>query len=169
MDFQKKLTSDKFVVLAEMNIPKGVDVSDLTINTRLLKSRIDAVILPDMDNGIMHMSSIGSGVVMLRQGFEPIIHLCGRDRNRMALQGDLLSAHILGIRNLLIVQGEDMTNGDHQEAKPVDDLDGPGLISMVDTLNNGRDLSGFELIGKPEFFAGVSIPPIVDDAHLDIQ
>lgn len=167
MDFQKKLASDKFVVLAEMNIPKGVDVSDLTINTRLLKSRIDAVILPDMDNGIMHMSSIGSGVVMLRQGFEPIIHLCGRDRNRMALQGDLLSAHILGIRNLLIVQGEDMTNGDHQEAKPVDDLDGPGLISMVDTLNNGRDLSGFELIGKPEFFAGVSIPPIVDDAHLD--
>ncbi len=167
MDFKKKLASDKFVVLAEMNIPKGIDISDLTVNTRLLKSRIDAIILPDMDNGIMHMSSIGSGVVMLRQGLEPLIHLCGRDRNRIALQGDLLSAHILGIRNLLVVQGEDMTNGDHQNARPVDDLDIPGLISMVDTLNNGTDLSGFELIGKPDFFTGFSIPPIIDDAHLD--
>ncbi|MCP4023757.1 MAG: 5,10-methylenetetrahydrofolate reductase [Desulfobacteraceae bacterium] len=167
MGFQKKLTKGEFAVLAEINTPKGVDISELTMNTRFLKSRIDAVILPDMDNGIMHMSSLGSGAIMLQQGLEPLIHVCGRDRNRMALQGDLLSAHILGIQNLLFVQAEEMANSDHQDATPVNDLDEKGLIHMVKSLNSGKDLSGFELSGTPDFFMGFAMPSILDDTQLE--
>lgn len=167
MSFKKKLTSGEFVVLAEINTPKGVDISDLTGNTRHLKSRVDAVVLPDTDNGTMHMSGMGSGTVMLQQGLEPIVHICGRDRNRIALQSDLLSAHILGIRNLLVVQAEDMENTDHQDAVPVNDLDESGILRAIETLNAGTDLSGFELTGSPDFFTGCTLPPITDEAHLD--
>lgn len=167
MGLKEKLTSGEFVVLAEINTPKGIDISELTINTRYLKSRIDAVVLPDMDHGTMRLSSVGSGSVMLQQGLEPVIHFCGRDRNRIALQGDLLTAHVLGIRNLLVVQAEDIENSDHQDAKPVNDLDEAGLLRTVSTLNNGSDLSGFELSGAPDFFAGCALPSIIDDAHLE--
>lgn len=167
MGLKEKLTSGEFVVLAEINTPKGIDISELTINTRVLKSRIDAVVLPDMDHGTMRMSSIGSGSVMLQQGLEPVIHFNGRDRNRIALQGDLLTAHVLGIRNLLVVQAEDIENSDHQDAIPVNDLDEASLIRTVSTLNSGSDLSGFELTGSPDFYTGYSLPSIIDDDHLE--
>lgn len=167
MSFREKLTSGEFVILAEMNTPKGIDISSLTLGARHLKSRVDAVVLPDTDNGTMHMSAMGSGMVMLNQGIEPMVHVCGRDRNRIALQSDLLSAHLLGIQNLLVVQAESMENSDHQDARPVDDLDESGIIRTIETLNRGTDLSGFELNGSPDFFAGCSLPPIIDEAHLD--
>ena len=169
MGFQSKLYNGEFVVLAEMNTPKGVDISELAMNARLLKSRIDAVVLTDMDDGIMHMSSIGSGSAILQQGLEPLVHICGRDRNRMALQGDLLSAYVLGIRNLLVVQAEEMENSDHQDAKTVNDLDEAGIIQMINTLGSGKDLSGFDLAGSPDFFTGCALPAIKDETHLEAE
>jgi methylenetetrahydrofolate reductase (NADPH) len=99
MSFQKRLASGEFVVLAEMNTPKGVDISQLITNARRIKGRVDAVSVPDMDNGVMRMSALAGGVLMQQQGIEAIIHTYCRDRNRMALQGDLLAAHVLGIQN----------------------------------------------------------------------
>lgn len=167
MTFQNKLSKGDLVMLAEMNTPKGVDISDLVTSARHLKSRIDAVVIPDMDNGVMHMSALAGGAIIRQQGLEPMIHIYGRDRNRMALQGDVLAAHVLGIHNLLVVQGEEITNGDHQDAKPVDDLNELDLLAMIHTLSKGTDLAGFELKGKPEFFTGYQVQPIRDDDHLE--
>ena len=96
MSFQKRLSSGEFVVLAEMNTPKGVDISRLVTDARRINGRVDAIVIPDMDNGVMRMSALAGGVLMNQQGIEPIIHIYTRDRNRMALQGDLLAAHVLG-------------------------------------------------------------------------
>lgn len=169
MSFQEKLSSGDFAVLAEMNPPKGIDISDLITHARHLKSRIDAVVIPDMDTGVMQMSALACGALMKQQGIEPMIHIYGRDRNRMALQGDLLAAHVLGIHNVLAVQGEEMVNGDHPDAAVVNDLDDLGLVSMVATLKKGSDLAGFDLKGTPELFVGCSAAPVADAAQLDAE
>ncbi|WP_022668682.1 methylenetetrahydrofolate reductase [Desulfospira joergensenii] len=169
MSFQSKLSSGEFAVLAEVDTPKGIDISDLVSNARHLKSRVDAVVIPDMDNGVMHMSALASGSLMHQQGIEPLIHVYGRDRNRMVLQGDLLSAHVLGIHNLLVVKGEDMINGDHPDAKIVDDLDEIGILEMIRSLNSGKDMAGFDLRGKPELKAGYAVPPIADENQLSLE
>jgi methylenetetrahydrofolate reductase (NADPH) len=166
MSLKKKLSAGEFVVMAEMHTPKGVDISEIVTNARRLKGRVDAVVIPDMDNGIMHMSALAGGVLMKQQGLEAMIHVYGRDRNRMALQGDLLAAHVLGISNLLVVRGEEMINGDHRDARIVDDLDEVGIINMIRTLQGGLDMAGFELKGAPEFTVGCAIAPVVDDAQL---
>lgn len=163
MSFQKRLTSGEFVVLAEMNTPKGVDISELVTNARRIKGRVDAVIVPDMDNGIMRMSALAGGVLMHQQGVESIIHVYCRDRNRMALQGDILAAHVLGIQNLVVVHSEEMAKSDHRDAITVDDLDELELLSAVRTLQNGVDMAGFELNGSPSFTMGCTMAPSADD------
>lgn len=162
MSFQKRLTSGEFVVLAEMNMPKGVDISDLVTHARHIKGRVDAVVIPDMDNGIMKLSAIAGGVIMQNQGMEAVIHVYGRDRNRMALQGDILGAHVLGIHNLIVVRGENMADSDHRDAKPVDDLDELGLLSAIQSLQEGVDLSGFDLNSSPSFITGCTMAPFTD-------
>ncbi len=169
MNLKNKLTNGEFSVIAEMSTPKGVDISDLVTSARNLKSRVDAVVIPDMDNGVMHMSAIAGAALVRQQGIEPMIHVYGRDRNRMALQGDMLAAHVLGIPNLLVVQGEEMSLGDHQDAKLVDDLNERDILVMVDTLKKGSDLAGFELKGSPDFFAGCQVNPMTDDKDLDAE
>ncbi|HSQ83972.1 MAG TPA: methylenetetrahydrofolate reductase [Desulfobacterales bacterium] len=163
MSFQKRLTSGEFVVLAEMNTPKGVDISELVTNARRIKGRVDAVVVPDMDNGIMRMSALAGGVLMHQQGVESIIHVYCRDRNRMALQGDILAAHVLGIQNLVVVHSEEMAKSDHRDAITVDDLDELELLGAVQTLQNGVDMAGFELNGSPSFTMGCTIAPSADD------
>lgn len=163
MSFQKRLTSGEFVVLAEMNTPKGVDISELVTNARRIKGRVDAVIVPDMDNGIMRMSALAGGVLMHQQGVESIIHVYCRDRNRMALQGDILAAHVLGIQNLVVVHSEEMAKSDHRDAITVDDLDELELLGAVQTLQNGVDMAGFELNGSPSFTMGCTMAPSADD------
>lgn len=169
MSFQAKLTSGEFVVLAEMDTPKGVDISDLVTNVRYLKSRVDAVVIPDLDNGVMHLGALAGGSIMRQQGMEPLIHVCGRDKNRMALQGDLLSAHVLGIHNIMVVKAEEMINGDHPDARTVDDLDETGILSMIKSLTSGTDMAGFELRGKPVLTPGIAVPPIADTEQLKRQ
>lgn len=167
MSFQKRLSKGEFVVLAEMDTPKGVDISDLVTNARRIKGRVDAVIIPDMGDGMMRMSGFGGAVLMQQQGIEAIVHVYGRDRNRMAIQGDLLSAYVLGIQGLVVVRGEDMEYGDHRDAKTVNDLDELGLLSAVRTLQEGVDMAGFDLKGSPSFTVGCTMGPYVDDKSLD--
>ena len=163
MSFQKRLSSGEFVVLAEMNTPKGVDISELVTNARHIKGRVDAVVVPDMDNGITKLSALAGGVLMQQQGVEAVIHVYGRDRNRMALQGDILGAHVLGIQNLIVVRGEDMSDCDHRDAKPVEDLDELGLLSAIQSLEEGVDLAGSDLNGSPKFKTGCTMVPFSDD------
>lgn len=169
MSFQKRLQSKEFVVLAEMHTPKGVNISRLVNDARRIKGRVDAIVVPDMDNGIMRMNALAGGVLMQQQGVEAIIHLYCRDRNRMALQGDILAAHVLGLHNLLVVRGEEMSQGDHSEAKVVDDLDESGLLGAIKTLQDGKDMAGFDLDGIPSFFTGANIAPYADEAALTAE
>ena len=167
MSFQKRLISGEFAVLAEMNTPKGVDISELVTNARRIKGRVDAVIIPDMDNGIMRMSALAGGVLMHQQGVEAVVHLYCRDRNRMALQGDILAAHVLGIQNLVVVHSEEMAKGDHQDAKTVNDLDEVELLGAIQTLQKGKDMAGFDLTGVPAFTLGCTIAPTGDEAAFE--
>jgi methylenetetrahydrofolate reductase (NADPH) len=167
MSFRKRLTSGEFVVLAEMNTPKGVDISGLVNNARRIKGRVDAVIVPDMENGIMRMSALAGGVLMHQQGIESIINVYCRDRNRMALQGDILGAHVLGIQNLVVVHSEEMVKGDHRDAKSVDDMDELELLGAIQSLQQGVDMAGFDLNGSPSFTVGCTIAPSGDRDAFD--
>ena len=169
MSFQKRLQANEFVVLAEMHTPKGVNIARLVTDSRRMKGRVDAIVVPDMDNGIMRMSALAGGVIMQQQGMEAIIHVYCRDRNRMALQGDILAAHVLGIQNLIVVHSGDMSQSDHIEAKPVYDLTEVGLVEAIQGLNKGKDMGGFELDGIPSLTTGCTIAPYADDRVLEAE
>lgn len=164
MSLQKRLVAKEFVVLAEMHTPKGVNISRLVNDARRIKGRVDAVIIPDMDNGIMRMSALAGGVLIQQQGIEAVIHVYCRDRNRMALQGDILAAHVLGIQNLIVAHSEDMQEGDHREAKTVNDINEIQLLEAIATLKSGKDMEGFELDGMPSLVTGCTIAPFADAA-----
>lgn len=163
MSFLKRLTGTEFVVLAEMHTPKGVDISRLVNDGRRLKGRLDAVVVPDMDNGIMRQSALAGGVLLQQQGLETIIGVYCRDKNRMALQGDLLAAHVLGVQNLLVSPSADMELSDHRDAKPVYDLDEAGLLGAIATLQGGKDLGGADLDGRPFFTTGCRLATLAAD------
>lgn len=166
MNLEKKLSAGEFVVLAEMNTPKGVDISEFVTNARRIKGRVDAAVIPDMDNGVMRMSALGGGSLMRREGLETVLHVYGRDKNRMALQGDILAAYVMGIRHLVAAPAEKMANGDHRDAKTVEDLDENGILEMIRSLCEGVDLAGFELKGAPAFTTGCVMASVSDDTGL---
>ena len=149
MSFQKRLAAKEFAVLAEMHTPKGINISRLVNDARRLKGRVDAGVVPDMDSGIMRMSALAGGVLLQQQGVETIMHMYCRDRNRMALQGDALAAHVLGIQNIIVADSTDMSESDHSDAAPVNDLNEVELIESLMTLQTGKDMSGFDLDGAP--------------------
>jgi 5,10-methylenetetrahydrofolate reductase len=167
MTFQKRLAAKEFVVLAEMHTPKGVNISRLVNDARKVKGKVDAVVIPGMDNGIMRMSALGGGVLMQQQGIEAIMHVYCRDRNRMALQGDILAAHVLGVQNLIVAHSEDITEGDHREAKPVNDIDEVQLLEAIGKLQKGKDMEGFELDGIPSFNTGCTFGPYTDPKSME--
>jgi 5,10-methylenetetrahydrofolate reductase len=169
MSFQKRLSAGEFVVLAEMNTPKGVNISKMVLDSRRIKGRVDAVIVPDMDNGVMKMSALAGGVLMQQQGLEAIIHVYARDRNSMALQGDILAAHVLGIQNLIVVHSVDMATGDHRNAQPVYEMDETGVLKAIQTLQSGKDLAGFDLDGVPRFTTGCDMESFRDDAGMEAE
>jgi len=169
MTFQKQLAAKEFVVLAEMHTPKGVNISRLVNDARKVKGRVDAVVIPDMDNGIMRMSALAGGVLMQQQGIESVMHVYCRDRNRMALQGDILAAHVLGIQNLIVAHSEDITEGDHREAKPVNDIDEVQLLETIGKLQKGKDMEGFELDGIPTYNTGCTFGNYTDAKSMEAQ
>ena len=167
MSFQKKLAAKEFAVLAEMHTPKGINISRLVNDARRLKGRVDAVVIPDMDNGIMRMSAFAGGVLLQQQGIETVMHTYCRDRNRMALQGDALAAYVLGIQNLIVADSEDMSESDHSDAKTVNDVNEVRLIEALVGLQKGKDMSGFDLDGAPAFTIGCTMAPCADNKACD--
>lgn len=169
MSFQKRLASNEFAVLAEINTPKGINISRLVNDARRLKGRVDAVVVPDMENGIMRMSALAGGILLQQQGVETIMHMYCRDRNRMALQGDALAAHVLGIQNIIVADSADMAESDHSDASAVDDINEVDLINALMGLQKGKDMSGFDLDGAPDYAIGCTLAPFANDSELEIS
>jgi len=161
MDFRKSLSSGKFVKTSEVGPPaippKGVDISQMLEFLEPLKERVHAYNITDLKSSVMRMSALAVAHILKEEGFDPILHFTCRDRNRLALQADLLGAWALGIENILVITGDNVTFGDHPEAKPVFDLDSSELLRTVNKLSEGFDLAGNELKGRPDFFVGAGI------------
>jgi methylenetetrahydrofolate reductase (NADPH) len=157
MPLQEKLTSGEFVILAEIEPPKGTDVSDMVAAATSVKRMVDAFVVPEMNNAVMKLSSLGGALLLANKGLETVLQVCCRDRNRLALQGDLLAAQALGVPTVMAVTGDEITHGDHHEAKAVYDLKLLELIAAIQTLQAGRDLAGVDLKGAPQFLVGSTV------------
>ena len=160
--FEEKLHSGKFLVTTEVGPPKGTDVSELVHHIDLLKDRVDAINVTDHQSSVMRYPSLGGCLLVKERGGEPILQMTCRDRNRMALQADLLFADSRGIRNVLALTGDSVDIGDHPEVKPVFDIESVQLIRMIRTLESGKDAAGNDLRGAPSFCIGASVHPGAD-------
>jgi 5,10-methylenetetrahydrofolate reductase len=157
MHLKNKFDVGKFTFLAEMQPPKGVDVSAMVNSATRVKKTVDAFLVPEMGNAVMRMSALGGAMILQNRGMETIMQVNCRDRNRIALQADLLSAYAAGIINMMGVSGEDPSLGDHHQAKAVHDIDLMTLFKAVATLQTGRDMAGNELAGAPSFLMGANV------------
>ena len=166
MSFISKLRSGKFIITAEISPPKGTDTSRMLGDAALLKGIADAVNVTDNQRAVMRMSSIAACSILQGKGFETIMHITCRDRNRLALQSELIGASALGIRNVLVMSGDHPSKGDHEGAKPVYDLDSVQLLGMIQELNRGVDLSGNKLDGKTDFCMGAVTNTELNEAGL---
>jgi methylenetetrahydrofolate reductase (NADPH) len=160
--FKNALQSGQFVVTAEVGPPKGTDVEEMKEHIALLKDKVHGINMTDNQSSVMRLSSLVGCHIIKQMGGEPILQMTGRDRNRMALQSDLLSASVLGIENVLCLTGDHITMGDHKNAKPVHDLESVQILRALRTLESGQDLSGSPLKGAPRFCAGAVVTPEAD-------
>ena len=168
MNFVEKLKSGKFVVTSEVGPLKGVNVDESLKEAEILRGKVDGFNVTDLQSSVMRLGSLAVCHLLAEKGLEPIFQMTCRDRNRLALQSDLLSAYVLGIRNVLILTGDHPVLGDHPEAKPVFDLDSVSLLKVASTLMEGRDMKGNELDGKPEFCLGAVVNPGADVMELQL-
>ncbi|MCZ7398809.1 MAG: methylenetetrahydrofolate reductase [Candidatus Methanoperedens sp.] len=154
MSFESKLDVGKFVVTAEISPPKGTDTAGLLKDASMIKDFADAINVTDNQRAIMRMSPVAACSILESKGYETIMHMTCRDRNRLALQSELLGAFALGMKNILVMSGDHPVKGDHEGAKPVYDMDSVQLLGLVQKLNTGFDFSGNRLDGKTDFCAG---------------
>ena len=161
--FEEKLGSNKFVVTTEVGPPKSVDISEMVHHIELLKDKVDAINITDHQSSVMRFPSLGGALLVKELGGEPVLQMTCRDRNRLALQGDLLAAQALGVANVMVVSGDEITHGDHHQAKPVNDLNLLELLGAIQTLQTGRDLAGVDLKGSPQFLVGATVK-VTNDA-----
>lgn len=154
MNLKRKFDAGEFAVLAEMEPPKGVDVSTMVTNAMRVKGEVDAFVVPEMSNAVMRMSSLGGAMILQGKGMETVMQVNCRDRNRIALQADLLAAYGCGITNVMTVTGEDPSFGDHFQARSVYDIDLLELLGAIRGLHEGKDMAGIELSGSPKFLVG---------------
>jgi methylenetetrahydrofolate reductase (NADPH) len=170
MSLQPLFEKGKFVVTAEVGPLKGTDTTELMEAVEVLKGRVDAANVTDQQSSVMRLGSLAVCHLLKTKGLEPVLQMTCRDRNRLALQSDLLSAAVLGIENVLSITGDLPVLGDHPEAKPVYDLDSVHLLWVMNKLNEGFDMQGNELKGKPNFFPGAVVNPGADtEAARELQ
>ncbi len=170
MSLQPLLEAGKFVITTEVGPLKGTDTTELEEVAELLLGRVDATNVTDQQSSVMRLGSLATCHLLKERGLDPVFQVTCRDRNRLALQSDLLSAHILGIENILAITGDLPSLGDHPQAKPVYDLDSVQLLWVIGRLNEGYDMVGNELKGKPNFFPGAVVNPGADtEAAFELQ
>ena len=158
----------EFVISAEVGPPKGTNIDHLVEEAKTYLNNVTAVNVTDNQSSVMRLGSLATCKVLKDEGMNPIFQMTCRDRNRIALQSDLLSAAMLGIDNLLLLTGDHTTLGDHPQAKPVFDLDSVSLLYTAKRLEEGYDLAGNELVGEPPKFAkGAVVSPCSDS--VDVQ
>jgi len=159
MSFREAIDSGKFVVTSEIGPPKGTNIEKMFHHIELLKDKVDALNVTDHQSSVMRFPSIGGCLAIKEQGGEPILQMTCRDRNRMALQAELLLAYTRGIRNVLCLTGDAVPVGDHKEAKGVFDLDSIQLLKTIRLMESGYDLGDNELDGAIKFCAGAIVTP----------
>ncbi|WP_419659798.1 MetF1: methylenetetrahydrofolate reductase [Desulfosarcina variabilis str. Montpellier] len=157
MHLKNKFDVGKFAILAEMQPPKGVNVSAMVNSATRVGKAVDAFLVPEMGNAVMRMSALGGAMILQSKGLETIMQVNARDRNRIALQADLLAAYACGIINVMAVSGEDPSLGDHHQTKAVNDIDLLTLLKTVATLQTGKDMAGSDLSGAPDFLVGARV------------
>jgi len=157
--FKEALDAGKFVVTSEVGPPKGTDIKEMLHHAELLKGKVHGVNVTDNQSAVMRIGSLAVSKLMLDMGHDPIFQMTCRDRNRIGIQSDLLGAAVLGIRNVLCMTGDHPNAGDHKQAKPVYDIESVQLLKVVESLNNGKDMAGNELLGSTNFFKGCVVTP----------
>jgi len=165
---QKALESGEFAVTAELAPPKGTDFSHALQCAELFGDRVHAINVTDFQSSSLKATSLAMCKAIIDLGFEPVLQITGRDRNRIAIQGEMLSAGFFGVKNLLALTGDHPTVGDNPAAKPVFDLDSVGILQAATMLANGVDMSGNKLKGSPSFYLGASVTPEYDPIELQL-
>jgi 5,10-methylenetetrahydrofolate reductase len=156
------LAQNQFAVTVEYNPPKGTNISALVESAKGLVGRVHGVNVTDNTAAIVRAGSLPVCRILYEMGHDPVMQLTCRDRNRIAMQSDLMGAHILGIRNILCLTGDYPTVGDQKEAKPVYDLDSVQVMQLVGGLNGGKDYAGNKLDGATDFTIGAAVTPEAD-------
>lgn len=166
--FSEALDSREFVVTCELNPPKGVELDLLFEKAENLRNVAVAINVTDSASSRMTMGNLAVAHMLSDRGIEPILQMTCRDRNRLALQSEVLAAHVLGIRNVLIMSGDPPQYGDHPETKPVFDLDASALLGAIRDMRGGADMAGNELDGSPDVFPGAVVNPGASDLDGEI-
>jgi 5,10-methylenetetrahydrofolate reductase len=169
MALEKLLETDQFLIISELEPPKGIDTTDFLNNADSLRGRSQAVVVPEMSGAIMRMGSLGAACLLKQKGIEAIVSMNCRDRNRLALQADMLSAFAVGLENLLLVEGDQIASGDHIEAHPVNDLDVIGMVEASKKLQKGIDAAGNDLDGIPHFCVGSEVNAGLTSSALEVE
>ncbi|MEE8317547.1 MAG: methylenetetrahydrofolate reductase [Candidatus Omnitrophota bacterium] len=164
-----KIRSKEFIITSEIGPPKGTDIEEILKDADLIKGRVDAINVTDLQSSVMRVGSLAICRLLIERGIEPVFQVTCRDRNRLALQSDLLSASVLGIKNVLALTGDHTTLGDHPQAKPVFDMDAVQLLDAIRILESGKDMAGKELKGVPRFCAGAVVNPGADPVEPEIM
>lgn len=159
MSFREELKSGKFIVTADVMPPKGTAVYKSLKGIELLKGRVAAMNVDDMPGANMRMGTMAVCLKIKDMGIEPIMQITCRDRNRISLQSEMMSAYALGIRNILCLKGDEATDSDNPNTKPVFDLDTVQLLEAARGLEKGFDMGGNRLDGAPKFCLGAALDP----------
>ncbi len=170
MKLIERFKQGKFVITCELGPPKGIEIDKLIDELEPLRNKVDAFNVTDLQSSVLRVGSLAACRLLKDKDLEPIMQLTCRDRNRLGLQSDVLSAAVLGIENLLCLTGDHPTMGDHPEAMPVFDLDSVQLLSAVKGLMGAKDMAGNDLEGQPpEFCLGAVVNPGADPLEPQIM
>ena len=169
MTLEEKIRAGRFVVTTELTPPKGTDLGELLSRAESLRGHVDAINLTDSPRARMTVEPKSVGRLLLERGIEPIVQITARDRNRIAIQADILGASVLGIRNLVFMGGDPPQKGDHPDARGVFDLTAAGMLEAARGLMQGHDLAGNPLRGAPELFLGATANPGAADLAAEVE
>lgn len=169
MGFSETLKQKQFVITTDVISPKGTDVTKRLASLQSVKGLVHGVNATDMPGASLRLGSLAMSVKVKELGFEPILQVTCRDRNRLSLQAELLSASLLGVNNILVLSGDNLERTDHPGTKEVFDLDSPGLLRAAKRLEEGFDLAGNRLSGSPRFCVGAALDPGMEPQEAEIE
>ena len=159
----------KFVITAELGPPKGTNMEPFYKQAAYLKGVVDAANVTEQQSALMKMASLAAAKLLKDYGIEPILQATCRDKNRIALQADILGAAALDVHNVLVLTGDPVKIGDHPDAKPVFDLDAAQYMDIIKRMGQGKDMTDHPLDGAPKMFVAAALNPCVDDIETEIS